>query len=124
MDPYLYNQILTAVAADRETVRCLVCDIPPAAEPVADYITDIEARRRLFDELRQVYQRLYHPPPNAATLGFFMVAPISEIRVHLSTFQPSENPWLWAGGTHLIAPMAMAACRFLPSSRPIRMSFT
>ncbi|KAG7290736.1 hypothetical protein NEMBOFW57_000739 [Staphylotrichum longicolle] len=79
MDPDLSNQILAAVAAEPETVRRLVCDIPPAAEPVADYITDLEERCRLFDQLRQLHQKLNQSPPNAATLGFVMVAPLSEI---------------------------------------------
>jgi hypothetical protein len=30
------------MAANRETVRRRICDIPPAVEPVEDYITDVE----------------------------------------------------------------------------------
>lgn len=119
MDPDLSLQIRNAVAADRETVRRLVCDIPPAAEPVEDYITDLDERCRLFDELRQLYQQLDQSPPNAATLGFVMVAPIEEIRVHISTFGTMGNfVWAWAYGINAEASQAMAACTFLPSSRP------
>lgn len=116
MDPDLSDQILAAVAADQETVRRLVCDIPPATEPVADYITDLEERCRLFDELRQRYQKLNQPPPNAATLAFVMVAPLSEIRIHLSTFQKmaSQHVWAWATGVNAAAPQAIGACTFPP----------
>ncbi|KAK4035367.1 hypothetical protein C8A01DRAFT_17963 [Parachaetomium inaequale] len=115
MDPDLHAQILAAVEADRETVRRLVCDMPPDTEFVADYVTDLEERCLLFDELRQMHRQLNRSPPNAATLGFVMVAPISEIRVHISTFQTTGNPWIWASATGPEASWAIGA--YIPKPR-------
>ena len=72
-----------AFAADPKTVLLVLGDISPAEEPVHDYITDINERCALFGELQQLHQDLDTEMPNAATLGFFMVAPTSGIREHL-----------------------------------------
>ncbi len=117
MDPDLSQKILDAVAADPETVRRLGCDIAPAAEPVADYITDLEERCRLFDEWRQFHRQVNKPPPNAALLGFTMVAPISEIRTQMSNLRamPTPGGGVWASGLNTDALLAISACTFVSS---------
>jgi len=115
MDAELTQQILAAVAADRETVRRLVCDIPPTAEPVADYITDLDERCQLFDDLRQLHQQVEEEAPTAAMFAFVMVAPITEIQVLLSSFRnaPPHNRWQWVRSlSDSAAPRAMRDCMF------------
>src|SRR5690606_4671125 len=72
MDPDL-TDFQRAIAADRETVARFLRDIPPSAEPVHDYITDLDERCALFGEVQQLHHDLKANAPNAATLGFFMV---------------------------------------------------
>ena len=112
MDPDLAD-FQRAVAADRETVLRFLRDIPPPAEPVDDYITDLDERCALFGEIQQLHQDLGHHMPNAATLGLFMVAPISEIREHLTSVRNTPPPLSvgqMASLANLEAPAAMNSC--------------
>lgn len=77
------NSIHAAALADPDAMRRFVSDIPPKAEPVQAYLTDVDTRRALFDELRAICQELdplQFDPPHATMLAVFMVAPVSEIR--------------------------------------------
>ncbi|KAK3905994.1 hypothetical protein C8A05DRAFT_12221 [Staphylotrichum tortipilum] len=117
MDEALAQQISVAVMADRKTVHRLVFDMPPAAEPVADYITDLDQRCQLFDELRRLHQELDLPPPTAAILGFVMVAPIPEIREHLSAIQNADSRYRWRWVDSLSNGSALRGMH-IPKSRP------
>ncbi|KAK3899180.1 hypothetical protein C8A05DRAFT_46684 [Staphylotrichum tortipilum] len=92
--------------ANRNTVTRFLFDMPPATEP-------------LFDELRRLCQQLGQHPPTAAILGFVMVAPIPEIREHLTALQSAEPRYLlhWVvSESEFFAPWAMHD--YIPKSRP------
>lgn len=107
-----------AIAADREVVLRFLRDIPPTAEPVHDYITDLDERCALFGEMQQLHRDLGAPMPNAATLSFFMVAPISGIQEHLAIVRNTPPPYMvqMLDLINLQAPAAMSSCmlRSLP----------
>lgn len=44
------NSIHAAALADPDAMPRFVSDIPPQAEPVQAYLTDVDTRRALFDE--------------------------------------------------------------------------
>ncbi|KAK3896767.1 hypothetical protein C8A05DRAFT_48333 [Staphylotrichum tortipilum] len=117
MDPD-FAHFQRAVAADRETVLRVLRDIPPTAEPVLDYITEVDVRCALFSELQQLH-RLRNVPsmPNAATLAFFMVAPIEKIRNHLTDIRnvPPQYMVHMLGHINLEAPAALSA--YIPTNR-------
>ena len=119
MDPDLAD-FQRAIAADRETVVRFLRDIPPPAEPVHDYITDLDERCALFGEVQQLHHDLKADAPNAATLGFFMVAPISGIREHLAIIRNLPQPYMEAMLTlaNLQAPGAMSSCMLRCSTCP------
>ena len=51
-------QILALVPADdRKAMRTILGDVPPAKEGVANYITDLEERCVLFDQLQQRHRQ-------------------------------------------------------------------
>jgi len=74
-----------AIEADYETVIRFLSDIPPTAEPVDVYITDVDERCALFGELQQLAEEVDAGTPYAATLGFFMIAPVERIPEHLAS---------------------------------------
>jgi hypothetical protein len=74
------DRILTAAMADPNAILRFADDIPPPAEPVQDYITEVDTRRALFDEFRAFLARGGNTMPNATVFAAFMIAPISEIR--------------------------------------------
>ncbi|KXX80332.1 hypothetical protein MMYC01_204672 [Madurella mycetomatis] len=73
------DRILAAAMADPDAMRQFANDISPPAEPVQDYLTEVDTRRTLFDELRAICQH-HNIMPNATIFAVFMVAPVSEIR--------------------------------------------
>ena len=116
MDAKVSDQILALVPADdRKAMRVILGDVSPAKEGFENYITDLEERCVLFSQLQQLHQQLQIPLPTAATLGFMMVAPISEIRVHLSNLHtsPKDDAYVWANGTDTAALGAISDCKFL-----------
>lgn len=62
------NSIHAAALADPDAMRRFVSDIPPKAEPVQAYLTDVDTRRALFDELRAICWPCSwsHPSPRFA----------------------------------------------------------
>jgi hypothetical protein len=112
-DEALAAQLPVAVTANREAVAGFLFDLPPAAEPVTDYITDLDQRCQLFDQFRRIHQQLGQDPPTAAMLGFVMVAPIPEIQEQLSALQNAEphhlRDWI-ASHSYVFAPWAMQDC--------------
>ncbi|KAK3945642.1 hypothetical protein QBC46DRAFT_371261 [Diplogelasinospora grovesii] len=115
-DPDIVRRALEALATDPGTVRCIVSDIHPAAEPVMDYITDIDERCRLFRELQQL-TREADPSLrlNATTLAFVMVAPIPEIREYILTVRSGPFPLIMLNVNNN-GPLAMRA--YLPRGGP------
>ncbi|KAK4149251.1 hypothetical protein C8A00DRAFT_47097 [Chaetomidium leptoderma] len=84
------DKILAAAMADPKAMFRFASDISPPAEPVQDYITEVDARRALFDEFRAICQPYYMDAPNATILALFMVAPLSEIRTLLQTIRETR----------------------------------
>lgn len=88
------NSIHAAALADPDGIRRFVNDIPPKAEPVQDYLTDVDTRRVLFEEFRAIcleFDPLQFDPPHATMLAVFMIAPVSEIRTQLDVFRNMEQ---------------------------------
>jgi hypothetical protein len=108
------DKFLRALAADRETVLQFLGDIAPPTEPVEDYITDLDERCVLFAETQQLHQDDGFPSLNAATLGFFMVAPLSEIREHLEIVRNIDRRFRGSMPDYinLCAPSAIKSCIF------------
>jgi len=73
------DSILTAAIADPDTMRQFTNDISPLAEPVQDYLIEVDIQYALFDELRAICQ-YYNILLNATIFAVFMVAPVLEIR--------------------------------------------
>ncbi|KAK3900227.1 hypothetical protein C8A05DRAFT_17445 [Staphylotrichum tortipilum] len=116
MDPDLAH-FQRAITADRETVLRVLRDIPPTAEPVFDYVTEVDVRCALFSELQQLHRLLNVPSmPNAATLAFFMVAPIEKIRNHLADIRKTPPQYMAdkLGHINLQAPDALSAWMLRP----------
>ena len=107
-DPDTVGEVLSALAADPVTMRCVAGDIPPAFEPFADYITDIDERCHLFNEFRRIIPA--YTSINVTTFACFMVAPIPEIRDFLSS--DSTVPGLVTYAGNRLAPFAIRACTF------------
>lgn len=108
LGPDLVNQILTAATIDRDTMRRVVDDIPPASEPVTDYITDLDERCQLFHELEENFgDRLGFL--TATVFAFVLVAPISEVRLFLSTLLTNPDMLIVANAT---AHFAMRDCMY------------
>ncbi len=107
-----------AQAADRDMLAAFVRDLPPPAEPVHDYITDLDERCALFEELRKLHRDLGLGMPNRATLAVFMVAPTSQIREQLVIVRetPPEHIKQRLYDTNLKALNAMSSCMFLQST--------
>jgi len=82
----LLDSIHAAALADPDAMRTFANDISLPAEPVQDYLTELDTRRELFDELRAMCQH-YEIPPIATILAVFMVAPVSEIRAFFDSIR-------------------------------------
>ncbi|KAL2173476.1 uncharacterized protein P884DRAFT_264956 [Thermothelomyces heterothallicus CBS 202.75] len=80
--PDKMRRILQAIVSDIDAMDTVASDIPPACEPVTDYITELETRRALFDQFRALARE--DELPNAAILAVFLVAPVDEIRLFLA----------------------------------------
>ncbi|KAK0656157.1 hypothetical protein B0T16DRAFT_451762 [Cercophora newfieldiana] len=79
------ESILAAAMADPDAMRQFANDISPPAEPVQDYLTEVDTRRALFDELRAICQH-HDVKLNAIIFAVFMVAPVSEIRTFFDCY--------------------------------------
>ena len=112
LEPGLVVQFLSAVAADPDTVRQVVADIPPAAAPVDDYVTNVDERRQLFSKIHQISQQR-GIPTNATLSAFVMIAPLEKIRVFVDTLRDAE--YLVLSGANGGALEAIRACTYLPS---------
>ena len=93
MDPNAARQLHSAMAkyhsamaTNPEMVDCFLDDIP-TTEPVEDYVTDLDERCSIFEELQQLHRQRPMNMPTAATLGVFLVAPISNVRQYLEIFR-------------------------------------
>ncbi|KAK5652994.1 hypothetical protein OQA88_9280 [Cercophora sp. LCS_1] len=82
----LLDSIHAAALADPGAMRKFANDISPPAEPVRDYLTELDTRRELFDELHAICQH-HNIAPNATMLAVFMVAPVSGIRAFFDTIR-------------------------------------
>ena len=73
-------------------------------EPVLDYITDLETRREIFEELQKLSKTYGEPGLNAMTLGIVMVAPIMRLQALVREMKSSLdkssglNQLLWVQG--------------------------
>ena len=106
------DRILTAAMADPDTTCRIADDISPPTEPVQDYVTDVDIRCALLDELR-AFCRDDATLVNATVLAAFMISPISEIRNFLQTVRDFSRPVVVVRGTLGLAADAIRACRFL-----------
>ncbi|KAK0753938.1 hypothetical protein B0T18DRAFT_25553 [Schizothecium vesticola] len=106
-------------------MRHFVNDIPPKAEPVQDYLTDVDTRLALFDKFRAICQKCdplqQKFRPNATILAVFMVAPVSEICTQLEVLQNmKQHRPIMVLGTLELAPYAMRT--YIPRRRPANAS--
>ncbi|KAK4147541.1 uncharacterized protein C8A04DRAFT_34236 [Dichotomopilus funicola] len=82
LDLEVLDSIVTATVVDPDAVRRFADDISPPAEPVNDYITEVDTRRDLFEKYRAICHS-QEDQPNAVVFALFMVAPVTEIRTFL-----------------------------------------
>ena len=120
LEPSLVDQFLGAVGRDPDAVRdalvALAAD-PATVEPVMDYVTEVDERCRLFQELAHVCRDGSSSQLNATVLAFVMVAPVSEIRSGISAIKGGHNPSMTLLGYNSIAPFAVRSCTS-PHLRP------
>ncbi|KAK3906109.1 hypothetical protein C8A05DRAFT_12130 [Staphylotrichum tortipilum] len=116
LDTAFIGQIIRAVAEDETTVRRMVADIRPATEPVGEYVTELEERRKVFAELRELCRK-HHTTPYAAVLGFFMVAPLDRVRDLLAQCRAAPRASFWLNSVKL----ADASC--VPTYLPVAPGF-
>lgn len=114
-----FAKLNTASAADLDAMIRFAQDISPPAEPVLDYITEVDTRRILFDEFQAICQP-YDGKANAAIFAVFMVAPISEIRIYLQLLRDSAQSVVLLTAVINSAPQAIRACT-LPFSLGFRL---
>jgi len=107
------DRILTAAMADPDTMCRVADDISPPTEPVQDYVTDVDMRCALLDELRAFIASGNEILLNATVFAAFMIAPISEIRDFLQNVRGFSQPGLVVYGTLGLAANGIRACRFL-----------
>lgn len=106
------DSILQAAMADPDAMRRFADDISPPQEPVQDYITDVDTRCALFDDLRALWP--YHELALHATVfAAFMITPISEIRNFLQIVRDSPFPGILISGSLVVAADAIRACTFV-----------
>ena len=115
-NPNTVGQVLSALAADPVTMRRFADDIPPAFEPVTDYITDVAMRRQLFYDWKRLLPQF---PPNSTTFDCIMVAPILEIRALITSLESSDVRLVTGAGYNTVAPHAMRDCMLSVSLFPI-----
>ncbi|KAH6618041.1 hypothetical protein B0J18DRAFT_459142 [Chaetomium sp. MPI-SDFR-AT-0129] len=87
LDLEVLDSIVTATVVDPDAVRRFADDISPPAEPVNDYITEVDTRRDLFEKYRAICHS-QEDQPNAVVFALFMVAPVTEIRTYLDGYKP------------------------------------
>jgi len=107
------DRILTAAMADPDTMCRVANDISPPTEPVQDYITDVDMRCALLDELRAFIGLGDEILLNATVFAAFMISPISDIRDFLQITRECRLPSVFVSGTLALAANAIRACRFL-----------
>ncbi|KAK4169729.1 hypothetical protein QBC43DRAFT_283289 [Cladorrhinum sp. PSN259] len=100
-----------------DAITPIAADIPPTAQPVTDYVTDLETRCGLFQTYRTALTRS-ELAPSAPMLGYFMVTPIEQLRTFLETFLTVPEQYLFTHlfGINQITPLAIGA--ILPRGRP------
>jgi len=111
--PERMRRILQAVISDIETMDATASDIPPAVEPVTDYITEIDVRCQLFTKLRAML-----PPgddewqsiPDVTVMAMFMVAPLHELRLLIEGCESNYHGSPLVGNVCLSAHRAIRAC--------------
>jgi hypothetical protein len=107
------TEMIRALGCDPAAMLSFAADIPPASEPVGEYITDISERCRLLQHFQQKCQCY----PTAAIFASFMVAPLEQLRQLLSGRSAPNFPVALMAYNSLIAynsisVMAMRACMF------------
>ncbi len=118
LGPEVLDSILAAAMTDPDAMRQFANDISPPAEPVQDYLTEVDTRRALFDELREICQH-YDIRLDAAIFAVFMVAPVSEIRTFLEDIRNigqtrfATHTVAMVYGTITLASSAIRACTLL-----------
>lgn len=119
LEPGFRLRLEKALLTDQATLRRLVDDLPPATEPVLDYITDLDERCFLFEEWQQLALRNGFFPLNATALAVAMVAPISEIRNFLQRIRQTQQEFelrsLLLHGVNRDLPELLRACKFVPN---------
>ncbi|KAK3361536.1 hypothetical protein B0T24DRAFT_691352 [Lasiosphaeria ovina] len=121
LKPEQFEKICRAVVADPDRMWRLISDIPPASEPVEDYITDVGERCGLLRELRLVLASKEDQdedeafPINTTIFAIFMVAPLAGLRAWVELVRTSPHGWLLAHGVSNRAPIAMRD--YLPRKR-------
>ncbi|KAK5654658.1 hypothetical protein OQA88_6981 [Cercophora sp. LCS_1] len=109
------DDILTAAMTDPDAMRKFANDISPPAEPVQDYLTEVETRRALFDEFRVICQQ-YGARAHATAMAVFLVAPVSGIRTQLEVIRNMEqNRLTMVSGILTVAPHAIRT--YIPRRR-------
>lgn len=110
------RQVLDAAASNIDSMAAMTADIPQTAEPITDYVTELETRCGLFQEFRTLAIPL-RLSPSAAMLGFFMVAPVEQLQVFLQGCKPKAyQSEVFLSGIERFAPRAMRACTKLSHS--------
>lgn len=107
------DRILAAAMADPDTMCRIADDISPPTEQVQDYLTEVNTRRALFDELQAICQQ-YEISPHATILAVFMIAPLSELRTQLEVIRSMEQPrFSQLSGILAWTPHAIRTCTLL-----------
>jgi hypothetical protein len=114
-NPDAMAKILNATATDPHSMWRFAEDIPPTAEPVGDYIADVERRCHLFEEFRYRISGIHGDGEDiitATTFACFMVAPIPELETYLSnTATITQYPGSTELYANIAAPFAIRACQ-------------
>ena len=111
--PEEMRRVFQAVVLDIQTVDTILSDIPPADEPVTDYVTEIDVRCELFTKFRIMVQNPYaeYDIANATVLAMFMVAPVHQLRSFLEGCEINLPLGLDLQlAVSMAAPFAVRAC--------------
>ncbi|KAI5868340.1 hypothetical protein GGS23DRAFT_23621 [Durotheca rogersii] len=115
IDTNLLPKLAIASQTHRVLLRDFLDDIPPEAEPILPYITELEARCGIFRHFKSECDQMKSPPRwdlNATALAIIMVAPISQLRMVLNNIAGLSDVAVCFGGVfHVLCKEAVAGVR-------------
>lgn len=128
---HLESSLVERLLAEMDDTARMLDDGIPLEKPKVDYITDIDARREIFLQIKKIQDDRNIPLGlNAVGLAIILVAPIEQLQreidyINMSTCPFSAIPAASLFGTmHADGVLGIKACEFLNSNKKPPPSFS